>query len=182
MYYMGVDMLINLSDVFTSEGKTKTDTVEIEMKEFSSRLGRFSLIGKEPASFVFTNCGENKVKVEGGVKLTFDTVCDRCLTAVPTVLELQFDRTFTSPEYVSADEDEDDDTDVMEGYQLDVETFVYHEILTNWPLKILCKEDCKGTCPVCGQNLNDGECGCDTFVPDPRMAVLKDIFNANKEV
>ena len=32
------------------------------------------------------------------------------------------------------------------------------------------------------KNLNDGECGCDTFVPDPRMAVIQDIFNANKEV
>lgn len=32
------------------------------------------------------------------------------------------------------------------------------------------------------QNLNDGACGCDDFVPDPRMAAIKDLFNANKEV
>ncbi len=43
------------------------------------------------------------------------------------------------------------------------------------------KDDCKGICPVCGQNLNEKECGCDTFVPDPRMAVIQDIFK-NKEV
>jgi uncharacterized protein len=70
----------------------------------------------------------------------------------------------------------------MEGFQLDLDALVQNEILVNWPVKILCKEDCKGICPKCGQNLNVGNCGCDTFVPDPRMAVLKDIFESNKEV
>ena len=83
---------------------------------------------------------------------------------------------------VELSEDSDDDQEYMEGYQLNVETFVYDEILLNWPMKILCRPDCKGVCPVCGKNLNDGECGCDTFVPDPRMAAIQDIFNANKEV
>ena len=75
-----------------------------------------------------------------------------------------------------------DDLSFMEGYQLNAETFVYNEIMGNWPAKILCKEDCKGLCLVCGQNLNERDCGCDTFVPDPRMAVIQDIFNAYKEV
>jgi len=36
---------------------------------------------------------------------------------------------------------------------------------------------------VCGKNLNEGDCGCDQFVPDPRMAAIKDIYDAfNKEV
>ena len=70
----------------------------------------------------------------------------------------------------------------MDGFHLDVETLVHNEILMNWPMKILCKEDCRGICPVCGQNRNQGDCGCDTFVPDPRMAVIQDIFNKSKEV
>ena len=174
-------MLVNLSDVLTSEGKVETTTVDLEMKSFESRLGEFLITKKTPVEFTFTNIGVNKAKVEGSVELTFDTRCDRCLTEVPTTLELQFDRIVTSPDAVTEDE-EDDDLSFMEGYQLDVETFVYNEILVNWPAKILCREECKGVCPVCGQNLNIKECGCDTFVPDPRMAAIKDIFNANKEV
>ena len=119
--------------------------------------------------------------MEGNVKLTFRTNCDRCLTEVPTILDLTFERIVTSPEVAAEDEDADD-LSFMEGYQLDVETFVYNEIIGNWPAKVLCKEDCKGLCPVCGQNRNVRDCGCDTFVPDPRMAVIQDIFNANKEV
>lgn len=78
--------------------------------------------------------------------------------------------------------EDDGDFDVMEGYQLNVDVLVYNELLMNQPEKVLCKPDCKGICMKCGKDLNEGECGCDTFVPDPRMAVLQDIFKANKEV
>lgn len=174
-------MLVNLSDVLTSEGRVERTTIPLEITSFQSRLGEFPVTDKTPAVFTFTNIGVNKAKVEGSVKLTFMTQCDRCLTEVPTTLELSFDKIVTSPDVTTEDE-EDDSHEFMEGYQLDVETFVYNEILVNWPVKILCKEDCRGVCPKCGQNLNMGDCGCDTFVPDPRMAVIKDIFNANKEV
>ncbi len=174
-------MLLNLSDVLTSEGKVVNTTVELEMNSFTSRMGEYLITEKSPIEFTFTNIGVDKAKVEGSVKLVFDTRCDRCLSEVSTTLNLVFDRVVTSPEVTTEDE-EDDDMSYMEGYHLNVETFVYNEILVNWPMKILCKSDCKGTCPVCGQNLNMGECDCDSFVPDPRMAVIKDIFNANKEV
>ena len=176
-------MLVNLSDVLTSEGKQVQLSVPLEMTSFTCRMGRFLITEKSPVQFIFTDAGVNKAKIEGSVELTFRTKCDRCLKEVPTSLTLQFDRTVTSPD-VERTEDSDDDDDMvyMEGYQLNVETFVYDEILQNWPMKILCREDCKGICPVCGKNRNEVDCGCDTFVPDPRMAAIQDIFNANKEV
>jgi uncharacterized protein len=70
----------------------------------------------------------------------------------------------------------------MDGYQLNVDDLLTNEIVINWPMKVLCKPDCKGICRQCGKDLNTGTCGCDTFVPDPRMAVIKDIFDASKEV
>ena len=180
-------MLVNLSDVFSSEGMKTNVTVELEMTSFTSRLGDFSIIRKTPVNFILTNIGVGKARIEGSVELVFDTDCDRCLTEVPTILTLEFEREVASPDTIPDSSDnqgdrEDEELDFMEGYQLNVETFVYNEILLNWPMKILCKEDCKGICKVCGQNLNLGECGCDTFVPDPRMAAIQDIFNANKEV
>ena len=85
-----------------------------------------------------------------------------------------------SPELEAAvSEDEDE---CLRGYQADVDDLVYNEISVNWPMKILCRPDCKGICRVCGRDLNEGACECDTFIPDPRLAVIKDIFNAGKEV
>lgn len=172
-------MLVQLSDVLTSEGKVQDCSVPLEMQSFESRLGKFDIIERTPIRFTFTNIGTDKARVEGGLRITFKAVCDRCLADVPVTLDLKFDRVVVSPGVLTEDQD---DQGFMDGYQLDAEAFVYNEILVNWPMKILCREDCKGVCPVCGQNLNERECGCDTFVPDPRMAAIQDIFNANKEV
>ncbi|MCI9319498.1 MAG: DUF177 domain-containing protein [Lachnospiraceae bacterium] len=174
-------MLVNLSDVLTSEGKQVRESVDLEMASFDSRMGSYEIIEKSPVEFTFTNVEDGKARVEGTVKLKFKVECARCLAEVPLTMELDFDRIVTSPD-VTTEEEETDDLSFMEGYQLNVETFVYNEIIGNWPAKILCKEDCKGICPKCGQNLNIKDCGCDTFVPDPRMAAIQDIFNAGKEV
>ena len=174
-------MLVNLSDVLTSEGRQMSMEVPLEMTSFKSGAGSFEITEKTPVSFMFSNLEPQKARVKGNVKMTFRTNCDRCLAEVPTILDLTFDRIVISPEMGEEDEDADD-LSFMEGYQLNVETFVYNEIIGNWPAKILCKEDCRGICPVCGQNLNERDCGCDTFVPDPRMAVIQDIFKGDKEV
>ena len=173
-------MLINLSDVLTSGGLISKEEVLPEMDSFESGNESFPLIEKNPVLFTFTNVEKGRARIQGNMKLCFRAFCDRCLTEVPVELTLKFDRLVSSPDM---EEDEDvDDKSFMDGYELNVETFVYNEVISNWPAKILCKEDCKGICPKCGQTLNMGDCGCDTFVPDPRMAVIQDIFNANKEV
>ena len=178
--YMGADMLVNLSDVLTTEGKNETREISLEMATFSNGTDTYRIKEKTPMRFTFTNVGEGKAQIKGGGSLVFEAVCDRCLTEVDLPMELVFDRIVLSPEaFAEDDEAEDDDQVFMDGYQLDVEAFVHDEIIVNWPVKILCKEDCKGVCPVCGQNLNERECGCDTFVPDPRMAAINDIFNSN---
>ena len=105
--------------------------------------------------------------------------CDRCLKEVQQPVDLQFEIEVYTPD---TEVEEADYQEFMEQYSLDVEGLISNEILMSLPAKVVCKEDCKGICKVCGNDLNLGECGCDTFVPDPRMAAIKDIFNANKEV
>lgn len=174
-------MLLNLTDIFLSEGKELTKSIPVEINEFTSALGTFPILEKSDLELTLTNVGTGKALVEGKAELLLDMNCDRCLKQVPTKVKLDFSREFFAPDYVYEDS-EGDDQIYMIGYQLDIDALMSNEILMNWPLKVLCKEDCKGICMVCGQDLNVGECGCDTFVPDPRMAVIKDIFNANKEV
>lgn len=172
-------MFVNLSDALTLQGKTVRFEVQTEPDHFEGVYGSFDITEKSPVSLTAVNTKTGEAKVEGSVRLTFATRCDRCLVDVPTTLDLQFERVVTAPD---AGAEGEDSRQFMKGYQLDVDALVQNEIFVNWPVKILCKEDCRGICPKCGQNLNMGECGCDTFVPDPRMAVLKDIFESNKEV
>ena len=64
----------------------------------------------------------------------------------------------------------------VSGYYLDVDQLIGNELLLNLPMKVLCREDCKGICRKCGTNLNHSSCSCDTVELDPRMAVIAEIF------
>ena len=171
-------MLVNLSDVLTSEGMEIKREVPLETTCYENGKESFDITSSSLVSLTAVNAGEDKAVVRGHVTLSFRGFCDRCLTEVPVALALNFERTILSPETRG---EEADDFGFMDGFSLDVDALVHDEILINWPAKILCKDDCKGLCPVCGQNLNERDCGCDTFVPDPRMAVIQDIFK-KKEV
>lgn len=175
-------MLLNLSDVFKRQGTVLQKTTEVELERFQSMGTVYPILKKTPVNWVFTNLEPGKVKVEGTAELTFGAFCDRCLRETEVKLELKLLRYVVTPERADEADDDIDDLSFMEGYELNTETLLYNEIMENWPAKILCKEDCKGLCLICGKNLNEGECGCDRFVPDPRMAAIKDLFNAGKEV
>ncbi len=175
-------MFINLTDVLTSEEKVITMQVETDMTQVDIGGETYQITDKTPISFTFTNIGKNKAMIEGKGELAFSMNCDRCLKPVEKKMLLSFSRDIYSPDSEEDLSDEEDDRSFMEGYQLNVEDLLNNEIMINWPMKVLCKPDCKGICPKCGKDLNTGDCECDTFVPDPRMAVIKDIFNANKEV
>ena len=75
-----------------------------------------------------------------------------------------------------------DESNYIDGYCLDADQLLYNEILTEWPMKVLCSQDCKGICSVCGQNLNEGTCSCEGQGLDPRMSVIRDVFKNFKEV
>ena len=174
-------MLMNLTDVFTSEGKVVEKTVSLEMTEFQSKMGTFPIAAKSPVQITMSNLGVGKALVEGAAEITLEMACDRCLKDVSVTMELEFSRELASQDDQNSIIDEENQ-DIWEGGQLNIETLINNEILINLPDKVLCKEDCKGICKQCGQNLYEGECGCDDFVPDPGMAAIKDIFNAKREV
>lgn len=171
-------MLVNLSDVLTSEGMELAREVPLELICYENGTESFDIVSKSPVSLTVSNAGADKAVLRGKLELSLRGACSRCLAEVPVALKLAFERTILSPEVQG---EEADDFAFMDGFSLDVDALVHDEILINWPAKILCMDDCKGLCPVCGQNLNERDCGCDTFVPDPRMAVIQDIFK-NKEV
>ena len=80
--------------------------------------------------------------------------CDRCLEEVKVPVAIHIEREAELSDGVLVpDSDEETDT-FLQGEQLDVDRLIDDEILVNWPTKVLCREDCKGICPKCGQNLN----------------------------
>ena len=175
-------MFVNLTDVFTNEGKIVTMQADAELEQVAVGGETFLIKDKTPISLTFTNIGKGRARIVGQAKVTLAMKCDRCLKSVDKTINLAFDREVSAPDIMQESPDMQDDQEFMDGYQMDVDDFLNIEIVINWPMKVLCKPDCRGICRQCGTDLNTGTCDCDTFVPDPRMAVIKDIFNGNKEV
>jgi len=174
-------MVIDISNVIKSVNKEVTEEVSIEMTSFKSRLGEFPILKKSPVVLRIANHENKQLFIHGTVDVEVSIPCGRCLEEVPTQIHFDIDKKLTIGEDYIEDE-EMEETDYLIGFELDVEKFVYAEILVNWPMKVLCNETCKGICKVCGKNLNKEACDCQRTELDPRMAAIQDIFSKFKEV
>jgi uncharacterized protein len=109
---------------------------------------------------------EQNVWLRGLVSAKLALMCDRCLEAYTYTVRADLDielvpknRTPDAPEVELRSEDLDQY--YYEGEDIDLDPYVFEEVMLNIPIKALCAESCKGICPVCGKNLNSGECRCE---------------------
>lgn len=174
-------MLINLSESFFTPGCVLTEQFMPDMESVRISEQTYRVAGDTPMAVTaaYREKGKALLQVKGA--LNVELFCDRCLTPVAREICIDFEQEVYAPEAIPPELNADEQI-FMDGCQLDIQTLIDSEMVMNWPPKILCREDCKGICTRCGKNLNEGECGCDTFVPDVRMAAIKDIFLTNKEV
>ena len=108
------------------------------------------------------------VFMEATAEVELDTFCDRCACKLVKQISVPMKHTF-----VTELNNEEDSVDfiVVPKMEIDLDALTKENVLLEVPSKILCKEDCKGICPTCGKNLNDGPCDCKKPV-DPRLAGL----------
>jgi uncharacterized protein len=66
---------------------------------------------------------------------------------------------------------------VPEDGRLNLAPLIREEMLLSIPISPVCMSDCKGLCPICGENLNETTCNHEDEVIDPRLAVLKSLLN-----
>lgn len=176
-------MLINLSEILSNQAKTEHHECEICMEDFEFNGMHYPFADKSQVVLDLTSAGKKKVRAVGHFDATLLLPCDRCLEDVKWEFPISFNKVLD----FSEDEEDDNEENLtemsfMEGSELDTDVLVYDELVMAMPMKVLCKPDCKGLCPVCGSNRNTTKCECDTKVPDPRMAAIRDIFNKSKEV
>lgn len=110
--------------------------------------------------------------------------CSRCLKVFRYPLDLPFHLTL-APLYESEQElkrlqkdevelvKEDLEFAYYEGDRFDLGAILREQIILGVPMQPLCKETCKGLCPKCGQNLNEGTCQCQPAQADPRWTPLQ---------
>jgi len=117
------------------------------------------------------------IRLQGRFEGNFHVLCARCLEPVEIPLAAEFDLIFRP---VGADSDAPERsitaTESEIGYyqkdSLSLDDVLREQVLLSLPVRTLCKPDCKGLCPRCGENRNNQTCSCETGPSDPRWEAL----------
>jgi uncharacterized protein len=104
--------------------------------------------------------------------------CDRCVEEFERPLAARINMLYV----YDGDKTVERDTDEVhviapDTVIIDLTEDVRQMVELSVPLKLLCKEECKGLCPRCGTNLNRGSCACKDDAVDPRWEGLANLLN-----
>lgn len=121
---------------------------------------------------------EERVNVRADVAATLLSRCVRCLGPVEMPIRAQIDAVFAR-----AMDPDDPDLYVFEASTIELTDPVRDALILELPIRILCREDCKGLCPVCGADRNAVSCACQEGgeVANP-FAALKEFLHDDEEV
>lgn len=123
-----------------------------------------------------------EVFIKGRIKTILSFVCSRCLVPYEFPIDSNFDLVYL-PEELEQVKDELDGDDLNTSFyysrRIDLREVVLEQFNLTFPVKPLCSESCQGICPVCGRNINSGECSCIKDDSDSRLEKLK-IFLKDK--
>jgi len=120
------------------------------------------------------------IRLDGKLATRVELPCARCLEPVLQDVEHKFDLLYR-PQGADAGREElsvtaaEAEVSYYQGEGLLLEDVLQEQVLLALPLKVICRDDCKGLCSHCGKNLNVKQCGCAEPLEDPRWSALKDI-------
>ena len=92
------------------------------------------------------------------VRCTLLTACDRCLSEVALDMDESFFHIIVTE---TADAQNDAEYLLAPDAMLDLAEAALTDLRLELPSRVLCAPDCRGLCPVCGKNRNEGDCGCE---------------------
>ncbi|MFU0833073.1 MAG: DUF177 domain-containing protein [Oscillospiraceae bacterium] len=165
-------MLLNLKKIFSQESESCSF-------DYSMDLSSTELNGTFPFVSPVTVKGtvesrDGSARLKANVSFDFSIPCDRCAERI----DRHYDYTFSHILVRSVENSKDKDRFIeIPDEKLDLDKLMREDILLELPSKFLCREDCKGICPTCGKNLNEGPCGCKKHTTDPRLEVLEKLIH-----
>lgn len=165
-------MMVHIAAVLAAVGASLPFAFETQAENLDLRGEGFSFTGTIVVQGEITNTGQ-ACRIHGMVKGGKSFVCDRCLGHFCKEESYVFDEEVQWEGGAACD-----GTALLtaESETIDIEALVRDTILSAQPLNNICRPDCRGLCPKCGADLNQGECGCDRFVPDPRFSALQQLL------
>lgn len=116
----------------------------------------------------------NDYRIKVHLDTTANFICDTCLDSFNQDIALDYEQIY---QIGQGDLASSDDVQVLpaDTTEIDISDLLTEMVFINHPIKMLCKKECKGLCPVCGTNLNKETCTC-TGLHDYRWEKLKNLI------
>lgn len=163
-------MKLDISSIVTTDGGRLTFQGESVFEPVAFCGNKFSFEKKTVIDGeIFNSAGVFLLKARVSGEVT--THCARCGKPVRENFSFELNEKLIK----DGDESTEEDAICFSGDVIDIGDLAVNGFLMNSPARYLCKEDCKGLCPVCGINRNEKECSCEDDDIDPRLAVLNDL-------
>lgn len=159
---------LNVAEIKKRLVGKKSFTFELSVDELEITDAEMEIIGTVHADGSISNAGD-VLLLEAKLTARVKRSCGRCLKEFTADAYAEVLEKF----YPASTENIEKDAFVYDSDIVDITEPLRESLLLAEPIQALCKDDCKGLCPVCGADLNSGDCGCDRFTVDPRLAALK---------
>jgi len=172
-------MKLDLSEIAATIGKR----YHYEIKEQCGAKEYEDLRCTEPiiGSVDFTNTGR-VIVARGSLSTTIELDCSRCLErlTLPVNVKIEEQLPIANLQALMAGQEEEtseeEEEPLFQDNVFDLSEFIRQAILVQVPIKPLCSEACKGLCPTCGTNLNQGPCDCPVDVEASPFAALAEML------
>ena len=149
-------------------GLVSIDVTSTENENWDIAETELPVAGKIRIDGEISNVGD-VLLLQARVSASVNRMCSRCLKEFTADSAAEVVEKY----YPSGSPGVEKDAYVYEADIVDITEPLRESLLLAEPLKVLCKEDCLGICPVCGADRNVHPCSCDTGSIDPRLAALK---------
>ena len=159
---------INVAQIKKRLVGDKPFAFDLEPAELEISPEEMGIIGTVKLVGSMSNAGD-VLLLQAHMECQVQRTCGRCLQEFVGVTKAEVVEKF----YPASADNIENDAFVYDSDVIDITEPLREGLLLAEPMQALCKPDCRGLCPVCGADLNDGDCGCDRLTVDPRLAALK---------
>ncbi len=161
---------------------TKGASIEVELEGSSGQMAiagtTLRSVAPVRVSAKATCTGHNTILVQGNAKVKLEAECHRCLRKFAFDVDAEFQEQYCKASQGSSSRlgYEQDEVLTYSGDFVDISTEVNSQLALSLPIQLVCSDKCRGLCPVCGKNLNDGECACTNETGDIRLAPIAQLY------
>lgn len=164
---------LDVSRLKHAPGQTQRVTLRGELPDIVTETEIIGLAEPVELDLQLTST-PSAIVVRGEARAVLLPACGRCLESFARPVRAEIEETY----YPAGQEDAQPEPEwqPFSGDSIDITADVVKSLLVALPMRLVCSEDCRGLCPVCGTNLNKQQCRCAVEDIDPRLVALKKLL------